>query len=1011
MGNKKYFQRAAALLTAAVLLFSSVPARASEETGVSEKVQAQEEVHALNETELHSSEETEVPETIQSPEEGNAPGREEQQSTEESEPPENGGQQSTEEAQPPEREGQQSTEEAQPSGETQIRESETQKAVGMPATEKEKEKPADEEETEKTEKVRIQIADENGSYLPMQLIKGPAQMTSGGVTHPVEYLEGVYLVSASEPTEAVQISLSGVAKEDKISITKWNGYLAEQQGKWLLCPDEPMKNAWTNTGSTYTCILEKFKIDPASLSLEQLAVYGSLEEGTDYAELFICSPEVSAVLLIRLGRKQETESETEREAGTETEQEIKTETEREAETEFLAEETEEVQALATVVLAAAEKDITGVYQAVGKNLSDLAAVYIPQVSSINGEWQILGLARSGQSVEDSVYSGYKTNLLNLLEEKNGVLHEKKYTEYSRVVLALTALGEDVTNVGGYNLLKPLSDFDQTVWQGINGAIFALLAFDSHNYEIPQAEQGKTQTTRERLIAYILDLELSGGGWALSGITPDPDITAMAIQSLAPYCKTNPTVKAAVDRGVNRLSAMQDENGGYGSWGQTNSESCSQVIVALTALGIDPNTDPRFVKNGKSVMDALLTYISSDGTFQHVSGGDSDQMATEQAYYALTSYQRLKEGKTSLYDMSDVQLKNGSGQTGNGDSPNGQGTTGTGNTGETQTESEDQTGGSSSGNKTAGGVTKRVNLVSSTQKVGGTAASSSLPSDGTVEAGKNGEESEAESESEEETEEAKLPESGATKAEDDVRTVIAALNTMFHPSYTDGGSAEGPSVYSEEEAEELVKIYLAVEKLSEEEQQTVKESPYYEEYIGALAKLGAENHFDEASGTDLRDNGEDILPWYVKVEVTSGIGAEAETEAVNHCLRGRGEVFSFRDICLLSLLDREEWQPEDILRVRLPLEDVGEYENVAVVHIRENGTMEFLEGHISGNSLEFDTDGFSTYGTVGFHGSLEELMEKEETDEIWFYAVPGAAAVLLLLILFCAKRRMGKKEEI
>lgn len=308
------------------------------------------------------------------------------------------------------------------------------------------------------------------------------------------------------------------------------------------------------------------------------------------------------------------------------------------------------------VFEASAADVRQTYETVGKKLAGDAFIYTPNVSSMNGEWQIMGLARSGQAVDPSVYSKYKENVLKTVQECQGVLHSKKYTEYSRVVLALTALGEDVTNVGGYNLLQPLSDFDQTVWQGINGAIWALIAFDSHNYEIPQADPGKTQNTREKLIRHILSKELSEGGWAMSGEKADPDVTGMAIQALARYRSKYASVNGAVNRALERLSSLQNEDGGYSSWGYVNSESCSQVIVALTSLGIDPLKDERFLKNGNSVVDALVRYKTTDGGFAHVKGNGTDQMATEQGYYALTSYFRLLEGKTSLYDMNDVAIK-------------------------------------------------------------------------------------------------------------------------------------------------------------------------------------------------------------------------------------------------------------------------------------------------------------------------------------------------------------------
>ncbi len=79
---------------------------------------------------------------------------------------------------------------------------------------------------------------------------------------------------------------------------------------------------------------------------------------------------------------------------------------------------------------------------------------------------------------------------------------------------------------------------------------------------------------------------------------------MAIQALAPYYETDAEARAAVDRALEMLSGMQDSQGGFASKGIANSESCAQVVVALTSLGLDPDTDPRFVKNGNSVLDAL-----------------------------------------------------------------------------------------------------------------------------------------------------------------------------------------------------------------------------------------------------------------------------------------------------------------------------------------------------------------------------------------------------------------------
>lgn len=281
----------------------------------------------------------------------------------------------------------------------------------------------------------------------------------------------------------------------------------------------------------------------------------------------------------------------------------------------------------------------------------MATLGTPTVNSTGGEWMAIGLARSGRTVP----AGYYDNVVEYVKAKadaNERLHPTKVTDNARVILALTAIGKDVTNVGGHNLLKGLDSMAYVQTQDINGPIFTLIALDSHNYPT------MGDVTREKLIQVILDAQLNDGGWNLSAENADPDMTAMAIQALAPYYKTNETVKAAVDKALEALSALQRSDGGFGSWDTVNSESCAQVIVALTALGIDPTADSRFVKNGHTVLDALAGFYVTGGGFRHTAGGERNDMATEQGYYALAAYYRFANTQTRLYDMSDVTIQTG-----------------------------------------------------------------------------------------------------------------------------------------------------------------------------------------------------------------------------------------------------------------------------------------------------------------------------------------------------------------
>lgn len=282
-----------------------------------------------------------------------------------------------------------------------------------------------------------------------------------------------------------------------------------------------------------------------------------------------------------------------------------------------------------------------------------AQIAEPGTGSVGGDWLIFGLARSGVKVPQKYFDAYYENVEAAVREKNGVLSDRKYTEYSRTVLALTAIGKNPADVAGFDLLKPLADFEQVTRQGINGTIFALLALDSGNYEIPENPDAAVQATRQMYVDELLARALPDGGWTLTGGEPDVDTTAMTLQALAKY-RDQADVTAAVERGLAVLSSLQEPDGGYVSWGSSNSESVAQVIVALTELGV-PLDDERFTKNGITVEDALLRFAQENGAFVHVrdgSGGD-DGMATEQAFYALAAIHRAETGETTLYDMTDV----------------------------------------------------------------------------------------------------------------------------------------------------------------------------------------------------------------------------------------------------------------------------------------------------------------------------------------------------------------------
>lgn len=224
----------------------------------------------------------------------------------------------------------------------------------------------------------------------------------------------------------------------------------------------------------------------------------------------------------------------------------------------------------------------------------------PSSAAVGGEWAVIGIARS-EYADAAWLSQYETALKTRLDECGGVLSEYRYTEYARAALALTAIGIDASDFYGYDLISPLYEYDTVCAQGVNGASFALIALDSHSYDAPDG-------LREKYAGYITSCGFS-----------DADRLAMAICAVERYTDTS-GMRAQLDK-------MQ-------------LDTCEAAAQAAIVTGD---------------ASALSKYRLADGTYSHTEGGETNAMATEQAFYAEISLWRAENGKTALYDMTDVEI--------------------------------------------------------------------------------------------------------------------------------------------------------------------------------------------------------------------------------------------------------------------------------------------------------------------------------------------------------------------
>ena len=260
------------------------------------------------------------------------------------------------------------------------------------------------------------------------------------------------------------------------------------------------------------------------------------------------------------------------------------------------------------------------------------------------DWSTFALARAGAAVPASFA---QAALDNLSQNPDGFANP---TALERTILVLKALGKNPQDIGGRNLIAELATYANLEKTGLNGAVYGLLALDSGGYTLPAGAKWDAA----KLTAAVLAAQHADGSFSLSGgLAGDPDVTAMAVTALAPQL-ADASVKAAVGKAVGWLAASETANGGWlstsGGQAVETSESVAQTVIALASVGIDPATDQRFVKNGKSPLSDLMSFRSGSG-FSHLAGGGTDLLATQQALMALNAYERYQAGSPDLYDLT------------------------------------------------------------------------------------------------------------------------------------------------------------------------------------------------------------------------------------------------------------------------------------------------------------------------------------------------------------------------
>lgn len=255
-------------------------------------------------------------------------------------------------------------------------------------------------------------------------------------------------------------------------------------------------------------------------------------------------------------------------------------------------------------------------------------------AGVNSEWYIFALSRDKAEYN---YSAYENALISYVNEKN-ISSASTRLKYALVLASIGSENEYISSVMDNSIGK----------QGIMSYIFGLhLLNNGYSSNVTDLNEVKSK---------IISMQLSDGGWAITGNKGDVDVTAMAVQSLTTYYPHESDVKASIDKAIQFLSENQLADGTFSSYGKANLESTAQVLTALSGLGINCKDDERFIKEN-NIIDAMKLFRLSDGSFSHIINSESNDSATVEALYSFVAYSGMLNGESPLYIFNKPDIHN------------------------------------------------------------------------------------------------------------------------------------------------------------------------------------------------------------------------------------------------------------------------------------------------------------------------------------------------------------------
>ena len=223
--------------------------------------------------------------------------------------------------------------------------------------------------------------------------------------------------------------------------------------------------------------------------------------------------------------------------------------------------------------------------------------------------------------------------------------------------------------------------------------------------------------------------------------------------------------------------------------------------------------------------------------------------------------------------------------------------------------------------------------------------------------------------------------------------------------------------SDSQLRDIVELYKDYDKLSKEDKEALEKTEEFKEFKKVLEKAGEANHKDKASGAIVSSEVKDALPWYVKVSTEEKELTSDQSGALKESLGEDSKVLKTFEISFKNLLTGKEWEPGDTIKVRIKLTDLQGFENAAIYHIKDDGSVEVLKATVKDGYVEFETTSFSEFSIVGINGKLADKLPTEGVEEAkdvskavtWPWILGGTVAIIAVIAVVVISKKHASNE--